>query len=98
MDNIILTIKDADWIANIIRHQIEDLESAYKDALEEGNSRAETAIKLARTLFPDNKELKEQISELDNTRNNAIKKLNETYQTKLENYEHIIELLMTGSV
>lgn len=97
MDNIILTLKDADYIANFIRSKIKDLNDAYKDALKEGNRRADMVKGLAGSLLPDDPDIQKRIDELEETRRLSVQTLERTYQDKLETYEKILMLVMTGS-
>ena len=98
MDNIILTLKDADYIANFIRSKIKDLNEAYKDALKEGNRRAHMVKGLAESLLPDDPDIQKRIDELEETRKLSVQTLERTYQDKLETYEKILMLVMTGSI
>lgn len=97
MDDITLTLKDADYIANFIRSKIKDLNEAYKDALKEGNRRADMVKGLAESLLPDDPDIQKRIDELEETRRLSVQTLERTYQDKLETYEKILMLVMTGS-
>lgn len=97
MDKIVLSIKDADFIANFVRNQVSDLNDAYKEAMTEGNKRADEVVEFAQTLLGDDPEIQSKLEELEQTRQDSIKKLEETFQTKLDVYEKILLLMMTGS-
>lgn len=97
MANIILTQKDADWVASIIRSQLQDLEEAYVDALKEGNKRSSIALQMAHELFADDEEVQKSARELEETKAKAMQALNNTYNRKKTAYTKIVELMLCGS-
>ena len=97
MGNITITQQDADFIANIMRKKLEDLDVAYKEAFEEGNRRANIANDLAAVLFSDDKDIQKKLADLNYTKEQSIKRMTDVYNKKKEQYLKIIELMMCGS-
>lgn len=96
--NITLTQKDSDYIANIIRYDMESLTTSYNKALKEGNERAELCNKLATILNIDSEtEVRKSLAELERTKNDCINNLERDYKELMGKYEKCLELLMIGS-
>lgn len=98
--NIVLTQKDADFIANAIRSQIKDLQEAYEEALREGNKRSEFCMNLVNSIENEigvSEDSLKAKSELEQIKNNAVKGLVDKYEKKLSTYYKILQLVMCGS-
>ena len=99
--NIVLTQKDADYIAGVIRNQLIDLQEAYDEAMKEGTKRAEFCESLVRQLEnispEDVNEIATAKAELKKVKDDAIKNLTEKYNNKQAEYCKILELVMCGS-
>lgn len=98
--DIVLTQKDADFIANAIRSQIKDLQEAYEEALREGNKRSEFCMNLVNSIENEigiSEDSLKAKSELEQIKNNAVKGLVEKYETKLTTYYKVLQLVMCGS-
>lgn len=98
--NIVLKQKDADWIANVIREQIKDLQEAYEEALEEGRARSKLCNSLVDQLSgftTDGKDIVEARKELEDVKIESESRLNQKYNEKFSTYCRILELVMCGS-
>lgn len=98
--NIVLTQKDADWVANVLREQIKDLQEAYDEAMAEGNKRSELCSSLIKTISDvtgESEECESAMKELSQVGDSARKKLSDRYNKKMTTYCKILELMMCGS-
>ena len=94
--DVVLSQKDADWIANIIRRKMTELEEALKDGLKDGNDRYEACKKIADMIGidPDSDRDGEPLSAV---RDRAENNMRQEYMQHREEYERILYLLMAGS-
>lgn len=97
MDNIVISIKDADYISKIIRRRLEDLNNSYKEALEEGERRYKLASDITNKLFPENQELQESLQELSTAKIAAKEAMDRKYEESRQEYTFILEIMMAGS-
>lgn len=97
MDNITLSLKDADFIANVIREQIKNLNDAYEEAMDYGNKTADKVIDVARKIGAGDPEIEAKIKELEDTRRASALNIENMYQDKIQIYEKVLMLVMAGS-
>lgn len=97
MDKIVLTVKDADYIANFVRSQIENLNIAYNESKKECENKTESVTALAKLLVGDDPDINKNLEELNEAKTSAIEGIEKEYQEKLEKYEKILMLVMCGS-
>lgn len=97
--NIVLTQKDADWVANVIRDRIKDLEETKDEFIQSNSNHMETLEKIADILgISDEQEVKEGLDEAQKDLVSAQEEIQKKYTDKLNEYQKIIELMMIGSV
>ena len=97
MANIVLKQQDADFVANVMRKKLEDLDKSYQEAFKEGTRRANVAKDLASILFSNDEDIQRSLAELNETKEKSIKRMTDSYNEKKNEYQRIIELMMCGS-
>lgn len=97
MQQIVLTQKDADWIASVIREKLDSLENSYKAALD-GNTSAYKYIEdLVHKMFPGDVSYKKYLSELYEYSNEKKQEETRLYEKRKKEYYQILELMIGGS-
>ena len=97
MQQIILTQKDADWVANVIRDKLCLLEENYKAALNGCSKTYGYVSELVDNLFPGEVKYKKALEELADYSNSNKREETFIYNKRKSEYERIIELMMVGS-
>lgn len=74
MQQIILTQKDADWVANVIRDKLSLLKESYEEAFNNLDSNYNKCKELAETLFPGDTKIVGSLKDLEDYSNKIKKK------------------------
>lgn len=88
-----LTEKDADWIANIARQQLQDIQEVQKEVMS-------TIAKLeaeANELINKHPEWEDAKKELEEVKAKSLAENNAYLKEEYAKWQKIIELMMTGS-
>lgn len=94
-----LTQKDADWIANVIRDKMKELTEMKEDFYEASDEKQGYLQSLVKLLkLEDDKDIQQDMDHLNKTCQSAKENIEEECKEKLREYERILELLTVGSV
>ena len=95
---VVLTQKDADWVANYIRNKMKDLEENYTDLQKDSFDSIEKAQALTKAFQLENdKDIAEKLQALKDSNSKTLEEAEKTYIEEKRNLEKIIELMMIGS-
>ena len=97
---VVLNDKDADFIAKVIRNELEHINKTYEETLSSGKARVNNVLNELETIESEDifgiskSELKNDILRIQKE---SIEELNAKVNEFKSNYETCLELLMCGS-
>ena len=97
MDCVKLSFEDSDFIAKVIREDLESLNENYANALKKGNEKTESVFTFLDTIGIKEPEIEQKKEELKEVRDKCVSDLNAKYSELVNKYSRCIELLLCGS-
>lgn len=94
---IILNQKDADWVANLVREKIKNLNEAYEDSVTKTQKEVDSIVSICDSIFSSDGEIQSKVESLKEIQKESVDEMKKTYNQKLSDYYRIIELMMVGS-